>query len=222
MNRKVVIFGGVLSVVILVSGVAWLSDGVSIDELTGKARHVWHGLTSLQGGSSSVVEGDAKSQRDAIERLEERYALPSVSMINQEGVESAIAEILDSGRPVVLNFIFTSCGAVCPVMTSSFSRIQTKLGENPKKVQLVSISIDPENDTPQKLKEYAQKFKAGENWTFLTGSLKASLALQKAFKVHRGDKMNHPPVTFVRKSVDGPWVRLIGFATTDQVISELN
>ena len=67
---------------------------------------------------------------------------------------------------------------------------------------MVSISIDPEYDTPEALNAYARRFDAGPQWEFLTGSLDDSIAVQKAFDADRGDKMNHAPLTLFRATPD--------------------
>lgn len=85
---------------------------------------------------------------------------------------------------------------------------------------MVSISIDPEYDTPARLRTYARKFHAGPQWSYYTGTMEASIAMQKAFDVYRGDKMNHSPVTFLRVGAGSPWLRLDGFATPDLLLSE--
>jgi protein SCO1 len=101
-----------------------------------------------------------------------------------------------------------------------FELFQRRLGPERDRVHLVSISIDPEEDTPGKLKKYARQFHAGAEWQHYTGSLQASLATQRAFGVYRGDKMNHTPVTLLRRSPGGPWIRLDGFATADDLFAE--
>lgn len=74
------------------------------------------------------------------------------------------------GQWWVANTIFTSCETVCPPMTRNMSILQEKVNKEELEVQLVSFSIDPETDTPSKLKEYGNKFGADySNWTFLTG-----------------------------------------------------
>ena len=98
---------------------------------------------------------------------------------------------------------------------------QQKLGEDRDKVHLVSISIDPEQDTPARLRAYATRFRAGAGWQHYTGSLQASVAAQQAFDVYRGDKTNHAPVTLVRSAGGTRWVRLEGFATVDTLLSEV-
>jgi protein SCO1/2 len=105
-------------------------------------------------------------------------------------------------------------------MSATFSQVQAKLGSTRSKVRLISVSIDPEHDTPSKLKEYAKRFEAGSQWSMLTGSNENSIAVQRAFDIYRGDKMNHEPVTFMRKAPDQPWVRINGFITADDLLRE--
>jgi len=85
----------------------------------------------------------------------------------------------------------------------------------------MSISVDPEEDTPSRLREYAHKFHAGPGWPHYTGTIEASLAAQRAFDAYRGDKMSYAAVTFFRGAPGQPWVRLDGFVTPDALMSEL-
>ena len=101
-----------------------------------------------------------------------------------------------------------------------FAQFQAKLGGDAAKVQLVSFSIDPEEDTPARLVEYAKKFHAGANWNHYTGTLGASVAVQRAFDAYRGDKMNHGPLTLMRAAHSTTWVRLDGFASADDLMME--
>ena len=83
----------------------------------------------------------------------------------------------------------------------------------------MSISIDPEQDTPERLKAYAAHFEAGPEWQHYTGTVEASIAAQRAFNVFRGDKMNHTPVTFMRAAPGQPWLRIDGFATPTELLA---
>ena len=75
------------------------------------------------------------------------------------------------GRVWVLNFFFTSCPLVCPVVNGRISQLVQKYSDNPD-VRFLSLSIDPERDTPAVLSEYAKRFNADPNrWAFLTGDL---------------------------------------------------
>ena len=79
------------------------------------------------------------------------YALPRVSLVREDGKSVSLPEELDDGRPVAVNFIFTTCATICPLTSQIFSQLQGKLGSDRDKVQMASISIDPEQDTPVRL-----------------------------------------------------------------------
>ncbi len=157
---------------------------------------------------------------DGYSRSVATYATPEVRLLDSEGNEVDLADSLDVAEPVMLNFIFTSCTTICPAMSATFSQVQAKLGEEGSSVRMVSISIDPEHDSPAQLGEYAKRFEAGPQWSLLTGSVEDSIAVQRAFNVYRGDKMNHQPVTFMRNGADQPWVRIDGFASADELLRE--
>jgi protein SCO1/2 len=94
-----------------------------------------------------------------------RYTVPDVALVDTAGAAVELQELLDSGEPVALNFIFTTCTTICPVMTATFAQMRRDLGESAGRVRLVSISIDPEYDRPEVLREYAERFHAGPGWT---------------------------------------------------------
>lgn len=159
------------------------------------------------------------SEQDRYVRTLAAYTIPDVRLLDVNGAGVPLRSQLDD-KPVILNFIFTSCGAICPVMSSTFSQVQAALGTGRDAVRMVSISIDPEHDTPAELKNYAEKYAAGPQWQMLTGSLDNSIAVQRAFDVYRGDKMGHTPVTFLRAKAGQSWVRLDGFASADDILRE--
>ena len=159
------------------------------------------------------------NEQDGYVRTQANYTIPDVKLLNANRAGVLLRSQLDE-KPVILNFIFTSCGAICPVMSKTFSQVQAALGQERDTVRMVSISIDPEHDTPEALKIYAKKYGAGPQWQMLTGSLDNSIAVQRAFDVYRGDKMGHTPVTFLRAKAGQPWVRLDGFASADDILRE--
>jgi protein SCO1 len=147
------------------------------------------------------------------------YAVPDVTLVRENGRSVSLRKEMDDGRPVVLNFIYTSCTSICPVMSQTLAQFDSKLGIDRHKVHLMSISIDPEQDTPVRLSAYARKFHAGPEWQHYTGTLEASLAAQRAFDVYRGDKMSHTAVTLLRAAPGKPWKRIDGFATPDELLN---
>jgi protein SCO1 len=150
------------------------------------------------------------------------YAVPSVKLVRDDGKVVQLNEEIDDGRPVVLSFIYTSCTTVCPVTSQTLAQLQSKLGPARELVHMVSITIDPEFDTPARLHDYAARFGAGPQWQHYTGTLPAVQTAQRAFGVYRGNKMEHAPVTLVRGVPGAQWVRIDGFATADQLMAELS
>ncbi|VAW97188.1 Cytochrome oxidase biogenesis protein Sco1/SenC/PrrC, thiol-disulfide reductase involved in Cu(I) insertion into CoxII Cu(A) center [hydrothermal vent metagenome] len=148
--------------------------------------------------------------------------LTDIEMIDTSNNPVSLTTELNQG-PVVINFIFTSCTAICPILSSTFSQVQKRIDEiKVPKLKLVSFSIDPERDTPARLKEYAQKFKAGERWNFYTGTKANMLSVEKIFGNFRGNKMNHLPYTFIRVNANSKWIRLKGFVSASAIIDEIN
>src|SRR5213082_610067 len=148
------------------------------------------------------------------------YQTPDVSLVRQDGRSVSLPRELDDGRPVLLNFIFTTCSSICPLTSRTLEEFQRKLGPEAHHVHLVSISIDPEQDTSARLTEYARKFHAGPEWQYYTGTVAASIAAQRAFDVYRGEKMSHTPVTLMRSAPGKPWLRIEGFVTPDELVDD--
>ena len=96
--------------------------------------------------------------------------IPDATVYDQNGNKLKFYTDLVKGKTVAINFIFTTCTAICPSLTATFRRVQQELGDRVgQDVHLISVSVDPTTDVPERLKEYAAKFKAGPGWTFVTG-----------------------------------------------------
>ncbi|GAC1460241.1 MAG: SCO family protein [Steroidobacteraceae bacterium] len=149
-----------------------------------------------------------------------KYAVPAVSLVRDDGKVVSLPDEMDDGRPIVLNFIFTTCSSICPLMSSVFAQFERRLGADAGKVHLMSISIDPEQDTPARLREYARRFHAGLEWQHYTGTLDASLTAQRAFDLYRGGKMSHAAVTLMRAAPGKPWLRIEGFVTSEDMVRD--
>lgn len=90
--------------------------------------------------------------------------VPPFELINRDGRALSQQDLL--GQPWIADFIFTSCRVSCPAMTQRMAALRPRL---PATVSLVSISVDPENDRPEVLEEYARSYEAPDRWYFLTG-----------------------------------------------------
>ena len=146
----------------------------------------------------------------------------SLRLVRADGAAADLAaDLAAETRPVLLNFVFTTCTAICPVMSHVFSQVQTGLGADAARVRLVSISIDPEHDTPERLKAYAASYGAGPQWSFYTGTAQGSIAAQRAFGAYRGDRMNHEARSYLRAARGKSWTRIDGLATPEALVAQL-
>ena len=164
----------------------------------------------------AVPGAESKANRSIVQ-----YTVPQVKLVRNDGKTVTLADELNDGRPVVMSFIFTTCTTICPLITQTLARLQNRLGSERDRVHIVSITIDPEEDTPERLTEYAKEFHAGPEWQHYTGTVQAIIATTRAFNVDRGDKMAHTPVTLVRTAPGQPWIRFDGFATADELLQEV-
>ena len=137
--------------------------------------------------------------------------LPTVMLTTMQGQARALDAELAVELPLVLNFVFTTCSSSCSVQTAMLSEMQRSLALRGRKLRLASITIDPDNDTPEQLRHFASQFRIGEGWQFYTGRFDDLLRVQKHFDVYRGSKASHPPVLLLRRHARAPWVRVEGF-----------
>lgn len=149
-----------------------------------------------------------------------KYQVPDVTLVNQDGKRIDLKPFFDSGKPVILDFIYGTCTTICPVLSVGFSHFQKKLGTEAEKVRLVSISIDPDNDTPAVMKEYLERYKAREGWDFLTGKREDIIQVMKAFDAYVVNKMDHYPLTFLHAPGSENWVRINELLATSDLMKE--
>jgi len=131
-----------------------------------------------------------------VEALPAYWSVPAFTLVDQHGRTRGPADL--QGAPWIADFIFTRCAGTCPAMTARMARLQSKV---PAGTRLVSITVDPEHDTPEVLKRYARDFEAGPSWLFLTGSRDAlhGLAVE-------GFKLEAAAVSPEDQPRDGPFL----------------
>ena len=164
---------------------------------------------------ASQVQAAAKYKRTV-----EKYKVPDVTLVNQDGKRIDLRTFLDGDKPVILDFIYGTCTTICPVLSIGFSHFQKKMGPDADKVRLVSISIDPDNDTPQVMKEYLQRYNAREGWDFLTGKRDDIIKVMRAFDAYVTNKMNHYPLTLLHGPGDENWIRINELLSTSDLMKE--
>jgi cytochrome oxidase Cu insertion factor (SCO1/SenC/PrrC family) len=130
--------------------------------------------------------------------------VPDVKLVDQDGKEVRFYHDLVKGKVVAINFVFTSCKAACPLLGAGFSKLQTRLGDRlGKDCSLISVSVDPAVDRPERLQEWAAQFGARPGWTLVTASKTGKDQLDtllKALQVYSPEKTDHSQSVLV---VDG-------------------
>ena len=142
-----------------------------------------------------------------------------VELINQDGKKVHFYSDVLKGKTVIVNAFFTSCTSVCPPMNRNMEKIQEALGDRVgRDVFLVSMTVDPETDTPARMKEYAKKFHAGSGWLFLTGK-KENLdwALYKLGQ-YVENKDDHQTVLIIGNEPTGLWKKAFGMANVAELV----
>jgi protein SCO1/2 len=125
-------------------------------------------LTLMALASPTLAHEAAHTSKE--QRLPKIAPAPEFTLTSQDGAPTALADF--RGKVVAVTFIYTACADTCPVLTALMAYVQDQLGRDfGSKVAFISITVDPERDTPEVLKQYAETFGADLNgWAFLTGA----------------------------------------------------
>ena len=170
----------------------------------------------------SILSGTSLASESKYRRTIEHYTVPDVVLVDQEGHKVNLKSYLQSNETVVVEFIFGTCTTICPILSAGYVNLQQKLGADLHKAKLVSISIDPEHDTPKVMKEYLKRYRAKPGWDFFTGSRDDIDKVMNAFNAYIPNKMSHFPLTLIRKPADGSWVRIYGLLSSSEFFNEFN
>jgi cytochrome oxidase Cu insertion factor (SCO1/SenC/PrrC family) len=145
--------------------------------------------------------------------------IPDVAVQDQNGRQLRFYSDLIKGKTVAINFLFTTCTTICPPLAATFRKVQTEMGDRVgRDVLLISISVDPVIDVPQRLKAFAAKFKAGEGWTFVTGDKTDIDTLLKALGAAVADKNDHTPMLVIGNDDAKYWTRTYGLAPAGSIV----
>ena len=144
--------------------------------------------------------------------------IPDVRVYDQNGNALRFYTDLVKGKTVAINFIFTTCTTICPPLTATFRRVQQDLTERAPDVQLISISVDPTTDTPERLREFAAKFRAGPRWTFVTGDPGQINSLLRVLGAAVADRNDHTPMVLIGNDRTDYWTRSYGLSPPEALV----
>ena len=148
-----------------------------------------------------------------------KMSIPDVEVLDQDGNALHFYRDLIKDKTVAINFIFTNCTTICPPLAATFARVQKDMGDKVgKDVHFISISVDPLTDTPERLKAWGAKFKAGAGWTFVTGEKQEMDKLLNALGAAVARREDHTPAMIIGNDAKGVWTRTYGLAKTGQIV----
>jgi protein SCO1/2 len=199
--------------------------GVLLASSIGRA-HEGHDHGTQRGQKPAALQHGAQQAHEAakptgFQRSLRALLIPEVTLQSADTRPMRLTDVLAANGPVMLDFMHTACTSACAPVSEAFSRMPQKIGKEGARLRMISISVDPQNDTPARLKDYAKKYGAGPNWQFLTGSADDLEAVRRAFDDGHGAKTIDRPVAYLRRSPSSPWVRIDGAASAEDLAREL-
>jgi protein SCO1/2 len=152
-----------------------------------------------------------------------KIAIPDVAVTDQDGRKLNFHADLVKGKVVAINFIFTTCTTICPPLAATFAKVGSLGGDRfGKEFTLISISVDPVTDTPQRLKAWAAKFNAKPGWSLVTGTKGDIDTLLKALGGYSARPQDHTPMAVVINDDKGVWTRTYGLASATKLLAVID
>jgi protein SCO1/2 len=162
------------------------------------------------------------SASSKISRSTTQVSLPNLKVIKKDGTEVNLQSELNSNQIQVVSFVYSTCKTLCPMTNQILQKTQERLGSDLKWVHISSFSIDPEYDTPEKMRLYTKMFHTKDAWQhYSMYSESDSIAIQRAFDVYKGDKMNHIPVFFIKQPKSTNWTRIDGLISGEDLTNDI-
>jgi protein SCO1/2 len=160
------------------------------------------------------TSGDGK----ALDRPWGESYIPNSTVMTQRGKPVKFYDDLVKGKIVIISFIYTSCTDICPLTTARIAQLEEKLGDMVgREIFFISMTVDPEHDTPERLKEYAERFGAGPGWSFVTGKPVDIRAINYKFGDRSGILSEHRNEIVVGNDATGEWQKDSVFGDLDRL-----
>jgi protein SCO1/2 len=165
---------------------------------------------------------DARAQSDPGSQTATKQNIPDVKLVDQDEKTVHLYSDLLRGHVAALSFIFTTCTTICPLIGANLGRLQTELGQSlGEDIVLVSVSVDPATDTPQRMKAWGAQFGAKPGWSLLTGDKGIVDQLLKVLGLFTPDIQNHSPFLLLVNDRTGEWMRVNAIETPPPRVAEI-
>ena len=177
-------------------------------------RRALFAMLSAPVADATAAAADQQPGRTARPRprnAREAGYFPNVELRTHEGKRVRFYDDLIKGKVVTINFMFTSCSTFCPRATANLLKVQAHLGPHlGRDVSMLSITVDPEKDTPGILQKYAAEHRAKPGWQFLTGATRDIDRIREALGVfdESPDKTQHTGILTYGNETTGTWAAM--------------
>jgi protein SCO1 len=154
-------------------------------------------------------------------RWSEGY-FPNLPVVTQDGKTLQFYDDVIKGKIVLVSFIYTSCPDICPLTTARLTQVEDKLGDMVgRDIFFVSLTVDPENDTPEKLKQFSAAFHVGPGWLFLTGKPEDIRLINSKFGERGRNLSEHRQESVLGNDATGQWARNNALGDLDRVVMDI-
>jgi protein SCO1/2 len=162
---------------------------------------------SLVHASTQAPDATPAAPRDVPRAESMRRYFPNVPLQSHDGRSVRFYDDLVKGRKVIINFTFTSCASTCPRTSANLARVQDLLGDRiGRDIFILSLTVDPNHDTPAILKAYADTFGARPGWTFATGRIEDINAIRRRLGLYDSpDITQHMGLLTFGNEPEGKW-----------------
>lgn len=143
--------------------------------------------------------------------------VPDIEVVNQDGRHVRFNSQVVEGRIAIVTGFFTNCSSMCPFTQEKLAQVARLLGPRlGKDVVIVSVSVDPENDTPARMKDWGEKFHIGPGWTLLSGNRAAVDTLLKSLGLFVELRQRHQSALMIGSAATG-WVRISSWTPSEKL-----
>jgi protein SCO1/2 len=144
-------------------------------------------------------------------------SVPDIQLVNQDGQHMRFNSQVIEGRIAIVTGFFTTCSSMCPITQEKLSQVAKLLGPRlGKDVVIVSLSVDAENDTPARMKQWAEKFHIGRGWTLLSGNRTEVDRLLKSLGLFVELRQRHQSALMIGSAATG-WVRVSSWMASEKL-----
>lgn len=181
-------------------------------------------LLALYGGNVlSAQDANADAAAEAAAEAKARNYFTDLEVVDQNGQRHRFYSDIIKGKVVLINFVYTHCKDACPMATQKMSQIRTLLGESARdQVWFISISIDPENDTPGAMKAFMNKMQVDEtHWLFLTGDKHNLETIVRRFGQYSSSVDDHSTLMLAGNDRKRQWTKVMPMTPPDGVAQQL-